>query len=117
MKIFVDNTKWVIEREERESPFYMGDNFASVVRVLFKEELVGFPTLSFLKSNGRKRGPINYDASGYGVEIVDGVYWHYFNFTLSNSLFDIKLPKGNWLSFSSATTLKYNKNRIFSCTN
>ena len=38
---------------------------------------------------------------------------HNFNFTLSNSLFDIKLPKGNWLSFSSATTLKYNKNRIF----
>ena len=38
---------------------------------------------------------------------------HNFSFTLSNSLFDIKLPKGNWLSFSSATTLKYNKNRIF----
>lgn len=38
---------------------------------------------------------------------------HNFTFTLSNSLFDFKLPKGNWLSFSSATTLKYNKNRIF----
>lgn len=38
---------------------------------------------------------------------------HNFSFTLSNSLFDLKLPKGNWLSFSSATTLKYNKNRIF----
>ena len=38
---------------------------------------------------------------------------HNFSFTLSNSLFDVKLPKGNWLSFSSATTLKHNKNRIF----
>lgn len=32
-------------------------------------------------------------------------------FTLSGTLFDFKLPKGNWFSFTSSTDLRHNKNR------
>jgi hypothetical protein len=35
---------------------------------------------------------------------------HTFNLALAGSLFPVKLPKGNWLSFSSTTVFKWNSN-------
>ena len=91
MKIFIDTNKWVIVKEEKESPFYEGENFASKLRIYINDNGTTYPSLSILKANGRKRGPFNYDASGYGVEDVDGSTWNYFEFTLStiNGILDV----------------------------
>ncbi len=83
MKIFIDTIKWVILKEEKESPFFEGENFASKLRIYVNDNGDSYPTLSLLKANGRKRGPFNYDASGYGTEVVDGIEWNYYEFTLS----------------------------------
>lgn len=83
MKIFIDTIKWVILKEEKESPFFEGENFASKLRIYVNDNGDSYPTLSLLKANGRKRGPFNYDASGYGTEVVEGIEWNYYDFTLS----------------------------------
>ena len=84
MKIFIDTKTWAIVKEERESPFLIGENFNGNVKIYFNEQSVTFfPTLDVVKSNGRKRGPFGYDTSGYGSEVIEDVTWYYFNFTLS----------------------------------
>lgn len=83
MKIFIDTIKWVILKEEKESPFFEGENFASKLRIYVNDNGDSYPTLSLLKANGRKRGPFNYDASGYGTEVIEGIEWNYYDFTLS----------------------------------
>lgn len=90
MKIFIDTKTWSRVAEERESPFYMGENYVSRVRIYFNSTPTNwFPTLKFLKSNNRRKGPISYDTSGYGVETIynlkgyDSSEWHFFDFTLS----------------------------------
>ena len=90
MKVFIDSKKWAIVKEDRESPFLMGENFASKLTV-YVNDSDSYPTISILKANGRKRGPFNYDTSGYGTETIDGVDWHYFIFTLStiNGMIDV----------------------------
>lgn len=90
MKIYVDTTKWARVAEERESPFYMGENNVSRIRVYFDTEPSNwYPTLKFVKSNSRKKGPISYDVGGYGVETIynldgyESAEWYFFDFTVS----------------------------------
>ena len=71
MKVYIDAQSWARVAEERESPFYMGENYVSKVRVYFNTEPNNwYPTIKFLKSNNRRKGPISYDVSGYGIETV-----------------------------------------------
>lgn len=90
MKIFIDTLKWAIVHEERESPFYMGENNVSRVRIYFNSEPDNwYPVIKFLLPNGRRKSPINYDVSGYGVETIynipgyESAIWHFFDFTVS----------------------------------
>ena len=91
MKVFIDTSKWAIVKEDRESPFFMGENFASKLTVYVNDKGASYPTISILKANGRKRGPFNYDASGYGYEDIEGTRWDYYEFTLStiNGILDV----------------------------
>ena len=90
MKVYIDAQSWARVAEERESPFYMGENYVSKVRVYFNTEPNNwYPTIKFLKSNNRRKGPISYDVSGYGIETVynlkgyESAVWYFFDFTLS----------------------------------
>ena len=90
MKIYIDTQLWARVAEERESPFYMGENYVSKVRVYFNSiPYKWYPTMKFLKANNRRKGPIGYDTSGYGIETVynlkgyESSEWHFFDFTLS----------------------------------
>lgn len=85
MKIFIDTKTWAIVKEERESPFLIGEIFKSNVRFYFNSQpLTFFPTVDVLKSNGRRRGPFSYDVSGCDTEVIDDTTWYYFDFTLSS---------------------------------
>lgn len=91
MKIYIDTLKWAIVHDERESPFYMGENNVSKVRIYFNSEPSDwYPVLKFLLANGRKKGPVSYDTSGYGVETIynldgyDSATWYFFDFTISS---------------------------------
>lgn len=90
MKIFIDTTTWARVAEERESPFYMGENNVSKIRVYFNTAPTDwYPTLKFVKSNNRRVGPITYDVNGYGSETVynlegyERANWYFFDFTIS----------------------------------
>lgn len=90
MKIYVDTTTWARIAEERESPFYMGENNVSKIRIYFNHQPDDwYPTLKFVKSNSRRKGPVSYDVGGYGIETIynlDGVEradWYFFDFTIS----------------------------------
>ena len=86
MNVYIDTEKWVIKHVERESPFFMGENFVSKIRIYFDSTPSWFPTLSFLKSNGRKKGPFGCDASGTYEVVIDGVTWYAFEFTISTCI-------------------------------
>lgn len=97
MKVFIATETFSRVAEEREEPFLMGSNYVSKVRVYFdKAPDNWYPTMKFIKANGRKRGPITYDALdedeqelGCGVETIKAFnnyktqIWYYFDFTLS----------------------------------
>ena len=91
MKIYINQASGAILKIENEEPIVTGNNYADKIKIYYNANpatLYFYPTITLLKPNNRKVGPIQFDTAtpSYPQTYIDSDSndWWYYEFTLSS---------------------------------